>query len=252
MSDPFESSRRKLARAEEHFVELQRKITEFTQVDPYTTVIEPHPEKPDHEVHKVKLTTPLPDSIGDITGDLVYNLRSALDNAGYAVAVASGRSSPKNTAFPFAGSVAQMANSLVRSKDIPEQIQSLFCGFEPYKGGDDLLWALNQICNGDKHKMVIPIGTGLVRVGAKVRGRGFFEMPDPHVWDRTKNEMVLITFGPKTEFKYDFDFRIFVAFNEVQIVDGQPVVRVLHRLGRKVQRILVGIEAESRRLGFVK
>jgi hypothetical protein len=252
MSDPFESSRRKIANAEKHHTNLHREIEAFERLNPYTRVTEPHPDKPDHVVHKVKLAKELPVSIADTVGDIVQNLRNALDNAAYAVAVAGGSVNPKNAAFPFARSVAEMANSIGRAKDLPKEIQSLFCGFQPYIGGDEVLWALNEMCVADKHKMVIPIGTGIVSTGVNVRGTGFFEMPTPHVWDRTKNEMVLITLGPKAEFKYDLNFHFFVAFNGIEIIDGEPVLAVLYTLGRKVQSIFMAIEAESKRLGIIK
>ena len=224
---------------------------DFIQENPYEYVVEPHPEKPDHEVYKLKLTKAIPDSIGDITGDMAQNLRQSLDHAAYAVAVASGKTDPKFTAFPFAGSVGQMANALGRSKDVPPQIQSLFCGFLPYPGGNDLLWALNEIAVGDKHKIAVPIGQGAFRAGAAVRGTGFFRMPDPHVWDRTKNEMEVITLGPGAEFNYNFDFRLFVAFNEVKLVDGQPILTIMQKIGQIVDRVLTAIEAEARRLKIV-
>jgi hypothetical protein len=255
LADPLESSKNKIARAKEHFADLQTKIADFIELEPYETIAEPHPNKADHVVNKIRLTQALPSSIGDITGDMVHNLRSALDNAGYAVAVAGalpGAKDPKNAAFPFAGSAAQMVNALGRSKDVPEQIQSLFCGFQPYPRGNDLLWALNEICNTDKHKIAIPIGQGMFRASADVRGTGFFSMPDPHVWDRTKNEMELITLGPGATFNYKFDFRLFIAFNEIKIVDGKPLVATLDAMGSIVERILVAIEAEARRIGVFK
>ena len=252
LADEFENSLRKIARAEKHFADLQREIIEFEQSDPYERVIEPHPDKPDHQVHKIKLTKALPESLTDIVGDIAQNLRNALDNAGYTVAVlAAPNTDPKFAAFPFAGSAAQMANALGRSKDIPQQIQSLFCGFQPYPGGDDLLWALNEICITDKHKIAVPVGAGSVRLGASVRGTGFFDMPDPHVWDSTKNEMVLITFGPGADFDYQLNFRLFVAFGEIKVVGGKEVLGVFYNLGSKVQSILMAIEAEARRIGLI-
>src|ERR1035441_10085872 len=81
MSNPFESSRRKIARAKEHFLNLHREIEKFTLVKPYERVIEPHPDEPDHTIHKIKMTKELPSSIADTTADLVQNLRNALDNS---------------------------------------------------------------------------------------------------------------------------------------------------------------------------
>src|ERR1035437_7105144 len=250
MSNPFESSRRKIARAKEHFLNLHREIEKFTLVKPYERVIEPHPDEPDHTIHKIKMTKELPSSIADTTADLVQNLRNALDNAAYAVAVASGKVEPKFTAFPFAGSIAQMANSLGRSKDLPKEIQSLFCGFQPYLGGDDILWALNEICNGDKHKIVIPIGTGMVRVAGGIEVTGYFSMPEPHVWNRTKNEMNLSRWGLT---RNSNTISSSVSLKRLTIFRSWTASQSLESLtscAGKVERIVVCIEAESRRLGL--
>jgi hypothetical protein len=145
MSDPFESSRQKFTRADKHFADLQREIDTFNQRNPYERVVEPHPDRPGHTVQKIRMTQEIPANIADIAADIVISLRSALDNAGYAIATAAGVKNPKHAAFPFAGSVTKMPSALGRCKDIPETIHSLFCGFQPYKGGNDLLWALNEV-----------------------------------------------------------------------------------------------------------
>jgi hypothetical protein len=100
--------------------------------------------------------------------------------------------------------------------------------------------------------MVIPIGTGMVRAAAGIEVRGFFSMPEPHVWNRTENEMELVTLGADAKFNYNFHFRFSVAFNDIQVVDGQPVLGVLDELCGKVESIFLCIEAECRRLGIIK
>jgi len=194
------------------------------------------------------MTQQIPASITDEIATVAISLRSALDNAGYALALAAGVKDPKHCAFPFAGDITKMPGNLGRATDIPEKIHPLFCGFQPYKGGNDLLWALNEIANTDKHKIAIPIGQALARYGASVSGTGYFSMPEPHVWDRAKNEMILITLGPGATYKYDFQFTFFIAFRDIEIVRGKPVVRTLHQIGEIVLRILNAIEAEARRL----
>jgi len=251
MSDPFESSHRKIARAKKHLKDLHRENLKFVNGNRYKRVIEPDPDKPGHTIHKIKLTEELSPDIGDIVADIAQNLRNALDNAAYAVAVASGLTDPKNCAFPFARSAAEMASSIGRCKDVPKEIQSLFCGFQPYLGGDDLLWALNEICITDKHKLAVPIGHTLMHGPMGLQGTGFFSTPDRPVWNRAKNEMVFISFGPGAKYKYDFKFQLFVAFNDIKVIDGKPVFAVLNTLCSKVESILMGIEAESRRLGII-
>ena len=253
MSDPFESSHRKVARAKKHLKDLRVEIVKFVNGNRYERVIEADLDNPGNTIHKIKLTEELSPDIGDAVADIAQNLRNALDNAAYAVAVASGLTNPKTCAFPFARSATDMASSIGRCKDVPKEIQSLFCGFQPYLGGDDLLWALNEICITDKHKIAVPIGHALMQGPMGLKGTGFFSTPvGGPVWDRAKNEMLFISFGPGAKYKYDFKFQLFVAFNEIQIVDGKPVFAVLNTLCGKVESILMGIEAESKRLKIIK
>jgi hypothetical protein len=257
MSDPFASSKSKLAWAKENLLpDLHRRISEWMNQDPYAKVVEAD-LKPGWEVHKIKMVKPFPPEIANIVGDLVGNLREALDTAGHSIALAASSPRTKNTAFPFAGDVTQMASSIGRSADLPKEIQSLFCGFQPYCGGDDLLWALNELCNGKKHKFVTPMATVMWRGSAFARGKGRpFSMPDPHVWDSTKNEMVVLKLGPivvpDATWDYGFDFYPLVTISEIPVVTGEPVLGVLYELCLKVESILKAIEAESKRLGIVK
>jgi hypothetical protein len=252
MSHAFDSARRKLERAERHFADLEREIISFTRTRPYEAISEPHTTKTDHTIHKLRLTTTLPPIIADICGEIVQGLRSSLDNAAFAVAVGSGKIDPKYCAFPFARNREQMINALGRSKDLPKEIQSLIVGFQPFIGGNDLLWALNEMANADKHKMVIPLGAPVSRTGVNLQVTGYFSMPDPHIWDREKNEMELFTLGPGAVPNIHFDLHISVAIHGVEIVDGKPVIQVLHPLCVLVERMIDTIEFESMRLGYVK
>jgi hypothetical protein len=252
LPNPFASARQKLARAETHFAELSRHVINFINDHPYEEVHEPDSDRKGFIVHKVRLTKQLPNEIADSVGDVLGTIRSALDHACFALAVAAGNPDPRNAAFPFGKTVDNMVNALGRCKDVPKEIHPLFCGFQPYKGGDNQLWALNELCNADKHRIVTPIGTGIVRHNASFRATGgYISIPDPHVWDRAKNEMVIVTLGPTTEFKYELQFAIFVAFNEVEYVDGKPVLETLFNIGCKVESILGGIEAEAKRLKII-
>ena len=257
MPDPFDSSRRKLDRAKKHLLDLQGKVSTFIQSDPYHRVVEPHVDKADHEIYKIKPTRELSrefDDMGDDFGEFAQNIRNALDNAGYAIAVAVGKPEAKNCAFPFAGSLDKTVSAIGRCADLPREIRSLFFGFQPYFGGDDLLCAVNEACNTDKHCTVIPAFTLFVSERVAIRGTRFFEMPLEHTWDGTKNEMVLMTLGPGApdDVKYDFQFSVFVTLNEIDAVKGQPILATAHAMGCKIESILMAIEAETRRLGIIK
>ena len=61
--DPFDSSRRKLARAKEHIAHLEEELLIFFQSDPYAPVVEPHSELPGHIVRKIRVTKQLPEAL---------------------------------------------------------------------------------------------------------------------------------------------------------------------------------------------
>lgn len=251
---PFDSSHRKIDRAHTHFLNLQGKVSDFVKSGPYHEVIDPHPDKPDHEIHKIKPTREFSremDDIGDDFGEFVSNLRSALDNAGYTIASATGIRDPKNCNFPFAGSLDDWNTG--RCAELPREIQSLFFGFQPYFGGDDLLCAINAACNTDKHRSVLPTVSTFMREHASFEGTRFFEMPLKHAWDNAKNEMVLITLGPgsPSDVKYTFHFTAFVALGDIRGVAGEEVLGVANAMGRKVESILMAVEAECRRLKII-
>jgi hypothetical protein len=192
------------------------------------------------------------DDIGDCFGEFTGNLRAALDNAGYTIAVATGKADSNNCAFPFAESLKHLISGMGKCKDLPKEIQSLFCGFQPYLGGDDLLWAINKACNTDKHRTCAPMFNIFARNDVSVGGTRFFQMPLKHTWDSAKNEMILFTLGPGPEkkFDYNFQFTVFIACDKIKTIEGEPILGIADRMGRKVESILMAIEAESRRLGF--
>src|SRR5258707_10911021 len=98
MTDPFESSRRKIARAKVHIEDLERESRTFFDERPYSVVIETDPNAPQHDLHKLRFNKTLPDSFATLTEESVHNLRSALDNIGYGLAISGGKISARHTA----------------------------------------------------------------------------------------------------------------------------------------------------------
>ncbi|HMK35429.1 MAG TPA: hypothetical protein VK463_10205, partial [Desulfomonilaceae bacterium] len=125
-----------------------------------------------------------------------------------------------------------------------------FRSLKPYKAGNGLLWALNKVCTVDKHHMLTPLGLG-ARVTNLVTNL-VLESRDIPFGNRDKNEIVYAITGPDETVEYKAEILLGIAFGEIDIVKNQPVVRVLDDFSRIVNRILLGLEAESRRLGYIK
>src|SRR6267378_5127973 len=99
MSDPFYSSKYSIAHAKRRVRELDGELTEFIKTYPYTCSVEADPQG-GQDIHKIKLIKPMPTSIPGTAFDAVNNLRSALDHATYATAIAAKKSG-KHAHFPF-------------------------------------------------------------------------------------------------------------------------------------------------------
>lgn len=257
MADPFSSARRKLARAKIHIEDLKNRIITFEQSNPYEVVSEPDPDKPQEIVHKMRRTKPLPET-SEIAGDAINNLREALDHTAYAVAFPPRR----HCHFPFGSDAANFEISAQGNcKHVPQEIISLFRAFKPYKGGNDSLWALNQICRANKHTVLTSIGINSRWTGKFPFSRlevlegitePFWMVYPPIMWDRSKQEVVLARGSPNNpHLQYEVSITTFVCFDDVEVVRGQEAVAVLDHLVGIVERILMATEAEARRIGLI-
>jgi len=259
LDDPFQKSRYGIEDAKRRIGEFELGSIAFAESHPYAIVTEPSADGT-QEVHKVKLTQPLPPTLCRIAVDAVSDLRGALDRAAYACTIASmgdRDTSRVRSFFPF-GDIAKQPPSdrsaRGSSADIPNEIFDLMASFTPYEGGDDLLYALNQLCNTQEDKIVVPVctqaGPTTFRNFKMLQNPGTVVMHTPE-WDATKNEMVLITAATGTEYSYDkLQIAVYVATAHATVVGGQPAVDVLDALLGRVESILVAVEAEAHRIGL--
>jgi hypothetical protein len=249
MAHPFDSARRKVARAKEHIATLEGEVSAFFRAKPYSRVAEPDPKQPHLQIHKLRFTGDLPDQFSTMTSDALHNLRDALDNAGYALAVASGKTSPLNAAFPFGGSRDDFKKKgLGRCKDIPEAFCRIFEAYGPYKGGNDFLWVLSKLAVIDKHKLLtVALNSQL----GNVNGEGpIHHIPINPAWDAATREIEIFTGIVGHDPKIKIEIGLFLAFDDVPVVTGEPVLRLLDYFAEIVEDILSRLDAEARRIGI--
>lgn len=248
--DPFESSRYSIEHADRRIAELNTEWERFQNAQPYRRFVDNDIETGEY-VHKVTLSEPLPRSLPGIAWDVLGNLRSALDQAGSSIArAASGQR--KYAHFPFGQSDVDIQYRYKgASKNLPIEVFDFMVAFQPYKGGDDLLYAMNELRNMPTHEEILKLK--LVTSGGTVMmnsGAARFKRIPP-LWDDAKNEMELFR-TPTLEYPdLKFQFGVLVEFAEMDSVRGKPVGALLDAMARKVESIVAALEAESRRLGFI-
>lgn len=257
MTVTFFSAKLRLSRAKEHIIDLDKRIKAFFDTKPYVPTLETDPDG-FQELHKVKFTKPFPDDFAIVAADAVDNLRSALDHAWYAIAVASGAIKSGGKAyFPVYDSAIEFETKFVRKikrgcQIFPQDILTLLMQFKPYKGGNNLLWALNRVCATNKHRMLAPTCittfTGIDYV--KCVGKGKADIIRPY-WDRGKNEIIYFIGDTRNQIKYHYYLSFGVAFNEVEIISGKLAVAILNDMTSMVENILADLERMARKLGFI-
>ena len=129
---------RRLARAKTKLATLVKRGELFSSKKPYAFVTEDD-RQAGHTIHKVIITRKLPQGTQDIAWEIVEELRSALDQIGYACAVADGKVAPKNTYFPIAYSATKLETDVInrgRCKDIPPSLLDDLSVVQALQGSD--------------------------------------------------------------------------------------------------------------------
>ncbi|MDX1483400.1 MAG: hypothetical protein R3229_02865 [Alphaproteobacteria bacterium] len=245
MADLFLSAKQKLARVTEIIAAMEADIAAFNATDPYTRLVETDPEGLEQD-HAIALTRPLPEGLADLTLEAVEALRAALDHAVFAASKAAGSRRLIDTCFPIAESREDLAKVMdEKCKGVPPEVARMIRETEPYKGGNELIWALAVIPRAERYQLIAPIGSvdsGLTFVGNEVA---------PRVrWDARKKVIELGVFPIHGKFRRDISVRFSAAFGAVEGYEERPVVPLLRAAAEEVQRILDDLEKETGRLGL--
>jgi hypothetical protein len=255
MTDLFYSPRLTLVRAQHHIDDFNTTVRSFSDNQPWTSFID-NESKPGKDIHKIKFTQQLPDDLPCILFDVANNLRAVLDQAGYASALAAKSPLLKATKFPFGPTEEKWRNNLAGGcKDLPTEIRAIFEGFNAYKGGNDTLWALNEIANTKKHCALVPlrIARGVARFNAAIPddaeiGSRVDETGAVRGWDPDKYEMTLLTVPSGLDPHISGHFAFSVAIESIETLAGKQAIGVVEAMRDEVQSVLVATERECRRL----
>jgi hypothetical protein len=169
MTPNLDGVRIKLARAHRHIRELDEVLSPLLKVDPDNFVRDPNgdPTKPVYLVRKVPRLKP---EWSAIVGDALYNIRSAWDHLAHQLVVLDNGKPANQTQFPIhrdrpfnkdSGECRRpQTQPPIRSTDIRDAIERV----QPYDPGpfdQSHLWAINMLCNTDKHRELLVMAYAL-------------------------------------------------------------------------------------------
>jgi hypothetical protein len=166
----------------------------------------------------------------------------------------------KATKFPFGPCEKKWRHNLAGGcKDLPSEIRDLFEQFKSYKGGNDTLWAVNEIANTKKHCALIPLMIDKARANFNAVlpedgwvGRNVVDAAGViSAWNPEKHEMTLVTVPNGMDPYIRGNFTFTVAISGIEIMRSQPAIGFVDQMRSVVYSVLMATEAECRRLTLI-
>jgi hypothetical protein len=225
----FRDARLKIDRANKHIADVQATVGSLK--DRYTSIVETHQptggqslkyECPDLENILIELSL--------ITGDAVHNLRASLDYAWIAIITKLGLPTTKWTRFPFYETRERLDEALLQRKINTASLalyERVLSDVKPYPGGNDTLWALNEIDILDKHKLLVPVINRTAVQGICVEDENG---PHPGFTTWEKPGPAHVDFFPGVQIQNKGKISVSIVFDKGMPLARLPIDKVLFML----------------------
>jgi hypothetical protein len=250
-TDPFHQPKCRIRRAKQHLASLDGEIRKFLRSDPYEVSIDPHPEGVGERQWEIAFR-PVPDICNDLAFEAVFTLRAALDQAAYASAVAFGVENPRYAPFPIDGTLKDFNGKIDGRgcRDLPDEIKTLFRTLQPFKGGNDSLWALNRLRNA-VHTALIPVD--IEWASFTISYSGGYETAHRDVrWERSKNKIIFTRRSTGHKSHYDVKVTPVIGFDQAAPASSEPAIAFLDIATRAVENVVKLTEETCRVHGAVQ
>lgn len=230
----------RLYRAVQHLESLETELHRWLATDPVPVVKEFDAKRSEYVFTVHDFPRP-PVEFGLIIGDLVHNVRAALDNLTFALAQGEfGGVLPTKVAekvgFPIAGD-RPLGKTARREKlkPLPAAARKIVEDVQPYKRGDafryDPLWWLRELSNIDKHRALhltfsANVGFKINPVNCEAYNRGFYG--NRPLEGRTEIARIfVIPEDPSKEMDVEFEPTFEIAFERRPPGEGNLVLPML-------------------------
>jgi hypothetical protein len=178
MKPSLEPVNLKVERAKEHFEQLQSAVEAFRTTDPYGAVRYMNPKRTE-EVVRARISKQPPPQLAIIIGDLLHNLRSALDHLVCQLVMANGKGSCSDTQFPickerdefFGNPKVKKSPQSAKVQHVASGAQTVIESLQPYNHlpvDDHPLYLLNRLNNRDKHRLLNLAVAAIISYGANI------------------------------------------------------------------------------------
>jgi hypothetical protein len=256
----------KVGRAKKHIAELESEARSFLDSKPYVIGTKRNAETRNLVYYLVSVRG-TPPTLAAVTGDVLQNLRSALDHLAYQlVLIGSGQPGPFfHVYFPIADSAAKyeaIKGGLVKGMR-PEAVKAIDA-VKPYPGGNDTVWRLHKLNNVDKHRLLITVGSAFrsMDIGGFMHRQLQRSLPADHPLRQSiadakplaaffrggdrmfplKADDELFIDQPNAQVDEKLQFAFDLAFGEPQVVEGEPLLETLKQMADVVGELIAAFK----------
>ena len=157
MPHPLDGCNAKLNRAHEHLATLTAAHRDYLATKPYVADQEYRPDA-DEIVYFGRVVNPPPLRLGVVIGDLIHNLRSALDHLVWQLVMWNGRTPTRDNQFPVCTDASKWGKTSARMLSrVRQEHVDLIRSVQPFgkiDPGASPLARLHRLWNEDKHQVV--------------------------------------------------------------------------------------------------
>jgi hypothetical protein len=242
----------KVKRAKHHIVDLEGRIGTFFRSEP-----NPYPITKEHDseagdlVYKLGKCSPIPEDFPLIIGDVLQNLRTALDHLVWQLILSNGGTPNTRSGFPIAKTLKEYeVESPRKVAGMARKAIEMIDELKPYCGGNEDLFGLHLLNNADKHRILLVVGAAHIATSVKLPlslTPKEFPIALPAPLDRSYplkdgTELYRVFKEDIPNFPEDPQFRFQIAFGDAEIMNGEPLLPPLHQLADSVDRIIMSFD----------
>ena len=170
---------------------------------------------------------PLPGLINAETGAIINSIRTSLDLLASALAARNGYPGSKTIYFPICKSGAHFRKAKAKITELSPDDLAIIESLRPYRGGDDLLYALHELDNTRKHRRLVVVQHFTRGIGIDPPDGSIVHCDFNLAWKDFGDDIpVLWTDIGAADCKVRLG-GVYVAFNEPLAVTGHQAIVVL-------------------------
>ncbi len=185
----------------------------------------------------VTIDQPIPKKIQIEIGVIIHALRSSLDMSMVALAEHHGSNATNRVHFPILREANGLEEKPARKwlAEIDPVHADLIRALKPYKGGNDLLYALHWIDLKDKRRpKLIAVATGQsFAFGGMGHIRGY-KLFSAEIGPQQNGIVGILDADPGINLDVAFD----IALNEIEVINPRPVIAALHEFAGATKAVI--------------